>query len=104
MPSLGATPILALAGWAAGIHILKNALLAAMTWWRAHVAAFDAAALSTRLLRVYLAAPWTFHLRRSSATLIERLHDGARHYFDALQAGAIMSSWRWASSRSSSRR
>ena len=86
----GADPLVGLALWAAAIHILKNLLLAATSWWRARMAAFDTAALSTRLLRGYVAAPWPFHLQRTSAALLERLHDGTRPYLDALEAGSVI--------------
>lgn len=84
------SPVIALAAWAAGIHILKNVVVAGLTWWRARTAAHDSAELSTRLLRGYLAAPWSFHLRRSSAALTERLRDSPRPFFDVFESSAII--------------
>ncbi len=54
------------------------------------MAAHDTAELSTRLLRGYLAAPWAFHLRRSSAALIERLRDSPRPFFDVFESSVII--------------
>lgn len=82
------TAVLALAGCAAAIHIAKNLLLVGFAWWRARVVAFDTAALSTRLLRAYAAAPWPFHLRRGSAGLMETIRESTRPFFEVFEAAA----------------
>lgn len=86
----GETPVVALAAWAAGTHVVRTVLSAAAAWWRTRMASLDAAALSARLLRGYLAAPWTFHLERRSAALIERLRDSVRPWFDVLESAAMI--------------
>jgi ATP-binding cassette, subfamily B, bacterial PglK len=86
----GDTPLLPLAIWAAAIHIVKTALVAGAAWWRARLVARGAADLSARLLRAYLGAPWPFHLRRSSAAMLERLRDSPRSYFDVLDGASVI--------------
>jgi ATP-binding cassette, subfamily B, bacterial PglK len=86
----GEAPLLPLAIWAAAIHIVKTALVAGAAWWRARLVARGAAELSARLLRACLAAPWPFHLRRSSATMLERLRDSPRSYFDVLDGASVI--------------
>lgn len=82
--------LVSLAALVAIVHIARNALTIAFAWWRAHVAAHDAADLSTRLLRAYLAAPLTFHLQRNSATLMTNIRDSARPFFDVFDAAATV--------------
>lgn len=86
----GAATLLWLAALAAAIHITKNILVAVLTWWRARTVERDTAALGTRLLRGYLHAPWTFHLQRSSAAVMESLRGSTRAYFDALEAASTI--------------
>ncbi len=54
----------------AGFFILKNLLLSAAAYFQTSFVAARQAALSTRLLSVYLHQPFTFHLQRNSAELI----------------------------------
>lgn len=84
------TAVIALAGCAAAIHIAKNVLLVGLAWWRARVVAFDTAALSTRLLCAYVAAPWPFHLRRGSAGLMENIRDSTRPFFEVFESAATL--------------
>jgi ATP-binding cassette, subfamily B, bacterial PglK len=86
----GDAPLLPLALWAAAVHLLKTAILAAAAWWRARLVAQDMAELSARLLRAYLAAPWPFHLRRNSAAMTERLRDSPRAFFDVFDGAAVI--------------
>jgi ATP-binding cassette, subfamily B, bacterial PglK len=78
--------VVGLAAIIAGIHIVKNVLVAALTWWRARAVELDTATLSTRLLQGYVNAPWTFHLQRSSAAVMEALIGSTRAYFDVLES------------------
>jgi ABC-type multidrug transport system fused ATPase/permease subunit len=82
--------VVTLAAYAAAVHITKNLLVIALAWWRARVVAFDTMALSTRLLRAYLAAPWPFHLRRGSAGLMETIHGSAPPFFEVFEAVATV--------------
>jgi len=50
--------------------VSKNLLIAAVTYFQATFVAERQAALSTRLLSVYLHQPYTYHLQRNSADLI----------------------------------
>lgn len=82
--------LIRLAALAAAIHVTKNLLVAVLTWWRARAVELDTATLCTRLLRAYMHAPWTFHLHRSSATVLESLHGSTRAYFQALEAASTV--------------
>lgn len=70
------------------VHIARNLLTIGYAWWRARVAAHDAADLSARMLRAYLSAPWPFHLRRNSATLMANIGDSTRLFFDVFDSAA----------------
>jgi ABC-type multidrug transport system fused ATPase/permease subunit len=80
--------LLTLAACAAVVHIGKNVLLVILAWWRTRIVAADSAALATRLLRAYMAAPWPFHLRRGSAGLIENVRDSTRPFFGVFEAAS----------------
>jgi ATP-binding cassette subfamily C protein len=82
--------LIGLAAVAAAIHITKNVLVALLSWWRARAVELDTAALCTRLLGAYLDAPWTFHLQRSSAAVMESLQGSARAYFAALESASTV--------------
>lgn len=70
------------------VHIARNLLTIAFAWWRARVVAADAAELSARMLRAYIAAPWPFHLRRNSASLMANIGDSTRLFFDVFDSAA----------------
>ncbi|MEO8077686.1 MAG: hypothetical protein ABI818_15260, partial [Acidobacteriota bacterium] len=89
----GADPrnaVLTLAACAAAVHLARNLLILGVAWWRARVVAFDAAALSTRLLRAYVAASWPFHLQRGSPGLIENIRESARPFFEVFESAATI--------------
>lgn len=58
---------------AAGALLLRNSLILVVAAFRARTAGDTAAALSTRVLRAYLTAPYVFHLRRNSAGLAQNV-------------------------------
>jgi ATP-binding cassette subfamily C protein len=72
------------------VHITRNLLTIGFAWWRARVTARDGAELAARMLRAYVAAPWTFHLRRHSATLMANVSDATRPFFDVFDATATI--------------
>jgi ABC-type multidrug transport system fused ATPase/permease subunit len=61
---------------AAGLHLVKNAVLLAAAAYRARLAGSTAAELSSRTLKAYLHAPYVFHLRRNSSDLTQSLTAG----------------------------
>ena len=79
-----------LAACAAGVHILKNLVVVLFAWWRSRAAAYDSAALATRLLRAYMHAPWPFHVARGSAVAMENLREGPRPFFGVFESAAIV--------------
>ena len=54
----------------AAFFVLKNLLIAGVTYFQAAFVAERQAALSTRMLSVYLHQPYTYHLQRNSADLV----------------------------------
>ncbi len=58
---------------AAAVLLVKSGLLLLGAAYRARAAGETAAALSTRVLRAYLTAPYIFHLRRNSAELAQNI-------------------------------
>lgn len=61
---------------AALIMLLKNGVVLVVTSYRVRVAAATAARLSAQVVRSYLAAPYVFHLRRSSADTAQNVLTG----------------------------
>ncbi len=51
-------------------YIVRSALLTLLVWVQNRIVQSTAAEVATRLFRAYLSAPYVFHLRRNSATLI----------------------------------
>ena len=60
------------------VLVATNALSAAVTWLMLHFANRQGHALSARLLRAYLAQPYTFHLDRHSAELQKNVFSEAQ--------------------------
>lgn len=72
-PQTLADPSRVLLLMAAGIFVfflLKNLYLTALTYYQFRFVYHAQASLSSRLLRSYLRAPWTYHLERNSAELL----------------------------------
>jgi ATP-binding cassette subfamily C protein len=65
--------------------LLKNALLAAVTWLSNHVAAVSLAKFQARLLSSYLHQPYVSHLQVNSARLIQHLQVSAPQAIDAVR-------------------
>ena len=82
--------VMRLAAGAAGVHIAKNVLLLVLAAWRTRLVAYDTAAMSTRLLRAYMSAPWAFHLQRGSAGLIESIRESTRPFFNVFEAASTI--------------
>jgi ATP-binding cassette subfamily C protein len=72
---LGAT-VLTLALVAVALYAVKNFMLLASLYYRAHVIGDIAAELASRVVRAYLTAPYVFHLRRSSAEVAQNVLGG----------------------------
>ncbi len=89
-PGESRATLLSLATLAAAVHVARNLLVVAIAWWRARVTAFDTAALSARLLRAYLGAPWPFHLRRNSAVQIETIRESTRPFFEVFESASMV--------------
>ena len=87
-PSSSRNTLVALTIVVALVHIARNLLTIAFAWWRSRVAAHDAADLAARMLRAYMAAPWTFHLRRNTAELMANVGDSTRPFFDVFDGTA----------------
>ncbi len=82
--------VIRLAACAAAVHIAKNVLVLILATWRTRLVAYDTAAMSARLLRAYMSAPWAFHLRRGSAGLIESIRESTRPFFDVFEAASTV--------------
>ncbi|CAN5256945.1 ABC transporter ATP-binding protein [soil metagenome] len=52
------------------VYLVKNLFLVVLAWRQAHFTHHLEATLSKRLLSLYLAQPYTFHLQRNSAVLV----------------------------------
>ncbi len=61
---------------AAAVYVVKNALLVWAAYYSARVGGETAAGVGSRLVRAYLAAPYIFHVRRSTAELVQNLLSG----------------------------
>jgi len=72
-----------------GFYLVRNALLAFAAWAQARVVYDSVAAVSRRLLLGYLTVPWSFHFRRNSAGLIQRVSQSAEVAF-TLVASSIL--------------
>ena len=62
--------VAALGAALAGFFVVKNLVIAAVTHFQSNFVAGRQAALSTRLLQVYLRQPYTYHLQRHSTELV----------------------------------
>ncbi|MGE0043674.1 MAG: ABC transporter ATP-binding protein [Vicinamibacterales bacterium] len=74
----------------AAVHVVRTVLAVAVTWWQARLVATSLAALSTRVLRGYLSAPWAFHLRRNSAELLQNTVNGPEPFFGVFEAASVI--------------
>jgi ATP-binding cassette, subfamily B, bacterial PglK len=82
-----ATLVLYGAGVLAGVFIVKNLYLAALTYAEARLGADVTAAASKRLFRAYLYSPYTFHLQRNPAELLRNLIDESIHCMEFVKGG-----------------
>lgn len=64
-----------------GFYLVRNALLAFAAWAQERVVHDSVAAVARRLLLGYLTVPWSFHFRRNSAGLIQRVSQSAEVAF-----------------------
>jgi ATP-binding cassette subfamily C protein len=69
----------------AGLFLLKNLYLSALTYAETSLIQDVLASLSNRLFRLYLDSPYTFHLQRNPAELIRNLTDEITHAMDFLK-------------------
>jgi ATP-binding cassette, subfamily B, bacterial PglK len=82
-----ATLVLYGAGILAGVFIVKNLYLAALTYAEARLGADVTASASKRLFRAYLYSPYTFHLQRNPAELLRNLIDESIHCMEFVKGG-----------------
>jgi ATP-binding cassette subfamily C protein len=66
--------VLSLTALVAFYHLLKNVFLGGAQYFRQRIIAQSTAAVATRMLGAYLAAPYPFHFHRSSAELMRNLN------------------------------
>ncbi len=83
------TVIVAMTVCVALLYIFKNLLQALVASVQSKVAADSVASLSGRMLGTYLAAPYTFHLRRNSAELIRNTTETVDATFRLVMAPAV---------------
>jgi ATP-binding cassette subfamily C protein len=62
-------------------YVARNVLMSAVVWVQERAMNVTVTALSRRMLTGYLAAPWSFHFGRNSATLIRRTIDSVEVVF-----------------------
>jgi ATP-binding cassette subfamily C protein len=74
--ALAAATPLELTWLAAALYVVKNGILLAAVYYRAHVGGEIAQQLSARVTRAYVAAPYLFHVRRNSAELSQNVLEG----------------------------
>jgi ABC-type multidrug transport system fused ATPase/permease subunit len=70
------------------LYVGRSAWLAAGTWVRHRVVGKSAVSLAGRMLLTYLTAPYAFHLRNDSASLIRKTTDAVERAL-----GAFLASW-----------
>ena len=63
--------VLMMLGTLLGMYAVKSAFLLFVSWWQSRFVASVQASLSRRLFTSFMAQPWTFHLERNSASLIQ---------------------------------
>jgi ATP-binding cassette, subfamily B, bacterial PglK len=66
------------------LFFLKNIFLIAVLSFRAHFISFTQAALATKMLKGYLASPYTFHISRNSAEIIRNLNNNVNMVFSSI--------------------
>src|SRR4029453_3207193 len=70
-------------------YLLKNNVSATGVYVQSMIVSSSTATLSERLLRGYLALPYTWHLRRNSADLIHNLTDTVEVVFSVVMTSAV---------------
>jgi ABC-type multidrug transport system fused ATPase/permease subunit len=71
------------------LYVAKNALVAATTYLRNRCVEEATATTSAAMLRIYLGAPYSFHLRRNSAELIYNADQAVQRVFGTVVASAV---------------
>lgn len=67
--------ILLMLGAVLGVYAIKSAFLMCVAWWQTRFVASVQASLSRRLFSSFMSQPWTFHLERNSASLIQTVSE-----------------------------
>lgn len=75
------------AGLLAGLFLLKNLYLAALIYAETHLTAGVTTSISNRLFRAYIHSPYTFHLQRNPAALVQNLSDAVVHSVEFIKGG-----------------
>jgi ATP-binding cassette subfamily C protein len=75
------------AGLLAGLFLLKNLYLAALIYAETHLTAGVTTSISNRLFRAYIYSPYTFHLQRNPAALVQNLSDAVVHSVEFIKGG-----------------
>ena len=85
-----ASEVALLAGVLAVFYLAKNGLSALLAVRRNRVASRSIAALSARLFRAYLNAPYARHLRRNSAELVRNATDSCEVAFESVAKALLV--------------
>ena len=85
-----ASEVALLAGVLAVFYLAKNGLSALLAVRRNRVASRSIAALSARLFRAYLKAPYARHLRRNSAELVRNATDSCEVAFESVAKALLV--------------
>ncbi|MEM7481912.1 MAG: ATP-binding cassette domain-containing protein [Acidobacteriota bacterium] len=89
LPSGTAAPIAWGAALLAGFYLAKNAFLGLVIYLQNRLFQHTAADLARSLLTRYLSAPYSFHLRRSSAELIHRVTEGCHRVVNLVLGATV---------------
>ena len=67
-----------------GVYLVKNLYLAFLVWWRTRFVMRVKVQMSQRLFTIYMFQPYTFHLQRNSAHLINNISGEVTIFTDSL--------------------
>lgn len=73
-----------------GVYLIKTMFLALLAWRQTRFAYGVQAQLSQRLFAVYLRQPYTFHLQRNSAQLINTINEVGSFTFNGILPGMLL--------------
>jgi len=88
----GANPraiVIALTLLLIAFYLFRNVLLAFAAWAQEGVVRDSVAAVAQRLLYGYLTVPWSFHFRRNSASLIQRVSQSSEVAFTLVASSVV---------------